>query len=164
MAQHYFGSTSHAKGDMVGFVKDTLAKTDPKQVQAIVAALSAEAGLKSQAAEDARDTKQIAEGQKLIEKQVHGLPQVPRCGRRGKRSDLTGWGSTAWIDGMIRHPSGERFYGDNNDRMPSFAEFAEPERNRLSPQELETIVRWLRGEWYEPPMAPAAPAGVAGGK
>ena len=47
---------------MAEFVKDTLTKTDPKQVQAIVAALSAEARPESQAAEDARDAKQIAQG------------------------------------------------------------------------------------------------------
>ncbi len=160
----YFGTTSHAKGEMVEFVKETLTKTDPKQVRAIVAALSAEAGLKPQAAEDARDTKLIAEGRKLIETHCTDCHKFREAGDLGSAPDLTGWGSTAWVDGMIRHPSGERFYGDNNDRMPSFAEFAEPERNRLSPQELEVIVRWLRGEWYEPPVTPAEPASVAGNK
>ena len=55
---------------------------------------------------------------------------------------------------MISNPEHERFYGDKNDRMPASAEFKEPERNRLNPQELEMLVHWLRGEWYEP----AAPA------
>ena len=45
----YFGNTSHRDGTMVGFVTDTLASWPTEEVQNIVLALSAEAGLKSQA-------------------------------------------------------------------------------------------------------------------
>ena len=35
--------------------------------------------------------------------------------------------------------------------MPAFAEStADPKKNVLSRQELELLVDWLRGEWYEP--------------
>ncbi len=52
---------------------------------------------------------------------------------------------------MISNPGAERFYGKNNDRMPVFAAHAElTENNILSPANLDLIVDWLRGEWYEP--------------
>ncbi|TXT32333.1 MAG: cytochrome b/b6 domain-containing protein, partial [Planctomycetota bacterium] len=59
---------------------------------------------------------------------------------------------------MIGNPQHERFYsGDRNDRMPAFAEDAEhPERNLVSPRELNLLVDWLRGDWYEPPTNSAS--------
>ena len=34
--------------------------------------------------------------------------------------------------------------------MPAFAASDDPAANRLSPEELDLLVAWLRGEWYEP--------------
>jgi hypothetical protein len=52
---------------------------------------------------------------------------------------------------MISNPAHERFYGENNERMPIFAEHADkPQDNILSPENLSLLVHWLRGEWYEP--------------
>ena len=47
--------------------------------------------------------------------------------------------------GMIHDPTQPRYYGDNNDRMPSFGADGE-----LSEEEIGLVVDWLRGDWYEP--------------
>ena len=42
--------------------------------------------------------------------------------------------------------------------MPAFAAHADdPAANRLSPEELDLLVSWLRGEWYEPRSATINP-------
>ena len=53
---------------------------------------------------------------------------------------MTGYGSTAWTEAFIADPTHERFYGENNDRMPSFAE-------QLTEQEIRLVSAWLRGDW-----------------
>ena len=62
----YFGNTSHGEGEMAGFVEETLADWPSNEVKSVVAALSAEAHLKSQAEADTRDAAQIEAGRKLI--------------------------------------------------------------------------------------------------
>ncbi len=63
---------------------------------------------------------------------------------------------------MISDPNHERFYGDNNDRMPAFAEHdGDAAQNTLSHKQLGLIVDWLRGEWYEPPADSASAEGAA---
>ena len=59
--------------------------------------------------------------------------------------DLTGYGSREWMIAFISDPSQERFYGENNDRMPSFLS-----EGILTPIEIGLLVDWLREEWYEP--------------
>ncbi len=44
--------------------------------------------------------------------------------------------------GMVRNPSHEAYYGEDNDRMPSFRD-----EGILTDQEIGLIVDWLRGEW-----------------
>src|SRR5262249_49795684 len=120
---NYFGHTSHAEGQMVSFVNDTLAGWPAEDVQNIVIALSAEASLKSQAAADARDQQKIEAGRKLItdpERCVSCL-KFHEHGELGSAPDLTGYGSREWLVGMISDPKHERYYRDDNDRMPSFA-------------------------------------------
>ena len=51
---------------MVGFVNDTLAGWPAEETQNVVLALSAEAGLKSQAEADRKDAARIEAGRKLI--------------------------------------------------------------------------------------------------
>jgi len=50
----------------------------------------------------------------------------------------------------IRNPADERFYGDNNDRMPAFAPHDDPRMNQLDQKSLGLIVDWLRGDWRRP--------------
>lgn len=156
---HYFGGTKHKNGDMSGFVNDTLKDTPPADVQKIVAALSAEAGLRSQREIDEQQQAAIEQGRALI-KETTGCTDCHKFHDAGEEMapDLTGYASRAWLTGMISNPNHKQYYGEHNDRMPAFAEHADKvENNIISPANLALLVDWLRGEWYEPAGATAAP-------
>ncbi|MEO6567449.1 MAG: cytochrome b N-terminal domain-containing protein [Opitutaceae bacterium] len=148
---HYFGGTKAKTGKMVEFVKDDVAKFDDGEkgelVQAI-AALSAEADLKTQKATDQRDAALILEGKKLL---AGDSLDCTRCHKfyaedqGGSGPDLTGYGSREWLIAFISDPAHPRFYGKRNDRMPSFAN-----EKILTPQEIGLVTDWIRREWYEP--------------
>jgi len=74
----------------------------------------------------------------------------------GLAPDLTGYMSRQWMIDFIRNPADERFYGENNDRMPAFAPHDDPRLNQLDDKSLGLIVDWLRGDWRR--SAPAADA------
>ncbi|HEV3138567.1 MAG TPA: cytochrome b N-terminal domain-containing protein [Pirellulales bacterium] len=148
----YFGNTKFKRGKMYEFVKDTFADYEEKEKAQIIAALSHEAELKSQATADADSKADIAAGVKLISENCtechvyHG----PDKRADAKGPDLTGYGSGKWLIGMISDPAHKSYYGKSNDRMPAFAESAaDPKKNRLSQHDLELLADWLRGEWYE---------------
>jgi ubiquinol-cytochrome c reductase cytochrome b subunit len=148
----YFGGTAFRKGEMAGFVKDTfsdLGDDEKKQLAAAVAALSAEAGLKSQRDLDKADAALIATGRKAMtgEYDCANCHKLLEKGRLGSAPDLTGYGSREWLIGIISNPAHKRFYGEKNDRMPRYAESPEPEKNILSPKAVGIIADWLRGEW-----------------
>lgn len=146
----YFGNCKHKEGDMSGFVKDTLASEPAEEVKKIVMALSADAALPAQREDDQKDASAIAEGRKLIAaKGCTDCHQYGDQGDPGLAPTLTGYGSHQWLLGMISNPAHDDYYRDTNDRMPAFAEHDDPEKNQLSPRELELIVRWLRGDWYQ---------------
>ena len=155
--EHYFGNTEHAGGEMIEWVTENIGDVDEEDrvqvaadVEAVTAALSAEAQLKSQADVDARDAEQIAAGRKLI---TEGFSCID-ChkfgdeGELGTGPELTGYGSRAWLIDFISNPEHKRFYGKTNDRMPSFAEYPDdPDRNQLDARQIGHLVDWLRGEW-----------------
>ncbi len=61
--------------------------------------------------------------------------------------DLTGYGSRAWLVGIITDPTQPRFYGKQNDGMPSYRMFPDkPEKNLLGEAEIELVARWIVGE------------------
>jgi ubiquinol-cytochrome c reductase cytochrome b subunit len=64
---------------------------------------------------------------------------------------LTGYGSREWLIAFITNPEHERFYGEDNDRMPAFGE-----EKSLTPQEIGLVADWIRGEWYVPPVPVSA--------
>jgi ubiquinol-cytochrome c reductase cytochrome b subunit len=148
----YFGNTAHKEGDMVSFVQGDLQDKDtwkPDDVAAVIAALAAEAGFANPNVQPAT----IATGRKLI-------ASDERCGGchrfgdnatdLGTACDLTGWGSRAWVIGIITDPSHERFYGESNDRMPSFGSLPGGGTPRLTDEQIGLIADWLRGDWYRP--------------
>ncbi len=157
----YFGRTSHHAGDMVGFVKDDLAKWKPEEIEDVVIALSAEARLPEQADADARDVQRIAAGALLI-KDENRCAQCHRfedAGSGGSAPDLTGYGSREWIMAFVSNPAAERFYGSNNDRMPAFAEHPPGSpQNELSSESIEMLADWLRHDWNRKEIAESAPA------
>lgn len=144
---NYFGGTKFANGKMVKFVKKDVAEYTPEQkaqLQKVIAALSAEAKLKSQSA---ADEKEIVEGRELLKGDIactdcHAF-QKPDEDATGP--DLTGYGSREWLISFISNPAHEKFYGKRNDRMPKFGE-----EKMLDAKALGLLADWLRGEWFEP--------------
>jgi ubiquinol-cytochrome c reductase cytochrome b subunit len=148
---HYFGGTKLKNGDMVDFVKNTVADLEGEKkanIPKILAALSAEAGLKSQKALDAGETATIDEGRKLIRAKANKCINCHKFHEAGADNedapDLTGYGSRQWMIDFVSNPAHERFYGDTNDRMPAFGV-----KKQLTPEQIGYLVDWLRGEWYE---------------
>lgn len=150
----YFGGTKFRGKDMANFVKETFGEADAEQkknLEKVVAALSAEAHLPSQKELDAKDTKIIEEGRKLITDEF-GCTDCHRFhkkGPRGSAPELTGYGSPDWIAGILRDPANRRFYGKLNDRMPAYAASDDPKQNTLTAAQIKLLTEWLRGEWYD---------------
>jgi len=156
----FFGNTKFKQKEMYRFLKETFHGEDmkPEERQLIIRALSAEAQLKSQFDADKTDAVDVNKGKKLME----ANPNRESCadchafhnkgsGTGAQGPDLTGYGSRDWLIGIIANPAHKRFYGKENDKMPAFAEStSDPQKNVLRQQELEMLVDWLRGEWYEP--------------
>jgi quinol-cytochrome oxidoreductase complex cytochrome b subunit/mono/diheme cytochrome c family protein len=148
----YFGNTAHKDGDMVNFVRDDLTDADTwkaDDIEAVIAAMSAEAGLPAPGT--APDL--IAKGRALVAdgERCGGCHKLGDNGTDlGSAPDLTGWGSREWLVGIITDPTHERFYGDSNDRMPSFGKADEGSVPMLTPQQIAILADWLRGQWYRP--------------
>jgi ubiquinol-cytochrome c reductase cytochrome b subunit len=150
----YFGNTKLRKGEMAGFVKDTIAELEDdkkKDLETAIKVLSAEAKLPSQKSVDAQDAAAITKGRKLIDDfGCTGCHKFHKDGSLGSAPDLTGYGSTEWIEGIIRNAAHRRFYGKLNDRMPTYGGSANPSQDTLSPEQIRLVAEWLRGEWWEP--------------
>ena len=157
----YFGFTGQQGGRMAAWVKshaemlkDDVQKSDDA-VDAIAAALSAQARLRGQAERDHQDERLIARGVGLIQQNcARGCHRFGDTGQLGLAPDLTGYGSYEWMLGFVSDPGHERFYRMENDRMPAFAaDLAHPENHSVSIRELSLIVDWLRGDYYLPDAA-----------
>jgi ubiquinol-cytochrome c reductase cytochrome b subunit len=146
---NYFGGTKFHEGKMVKFVRKEVAAYTPEQreqLQKVLAAVSAEAQLKSQLSADERDKAIIQEGRELIQGTLRCTEchQFHKADEDATAPDLTGYGSRRWLIGFISNPAHEEYYGKRNDRMPSFG------RDQiLREQEIGLIADWLRGTWYE---------------
>lgn len=150
----YFGNTAFKDGGMVEFVKDGLKdlrdedSIGEEEYQKMVRILAAEA---------TRDpSKEIPEDDSVLLEDFTCTEchRFHKTGKLGSAPDLTGYGSREWLIGIISDPTHERFYGENNDRMPSYVKSpAEPDKNILTVQQAEIIADWLRGNWYEPEVA-----------
>ncbi len=162
---HYFGNTIMAEGDMVSEVQSTIRdareeldeseqRTFDMKVEAVVMAISAEAQLPYQAEEDAAKAEQIAQGRMLAIDEFactgcHTLGDE----EGGSGPDLTGYGSHDWLRDFISNPHAERFYynEDNYDAeglMPPYGPHAQDSNvSKLTKEEIDLIVRWLRRDW-----------------
>lgn len=148
----YWGKTAFAQppaggkvSKMVTFVTEDIAEYSPEQkarLEKVVIALSAEAKLASQAAEDTRDAAVVAEGAILLGESGLACTDCHKWREEaGGRPDLNGWASRQWTIDFIHNPAHERFYGKNNDRMPAYGE-----KGELTPEQIGMIVDWMRGE------------------
>lgn len=155
----YFANTAFVEPDekgkksrMVEYVHDLANLTDQgrKDLEKIVAAVSAEAQLNYQQEIDKRDATLISEGVDLFFSELDGIStSCAEChGFDGEESeasntpDLNGWGSREWIIGIIKNPAHPQFYGRNNDRMPIFEE-----EGIFTDRQIELVTEWLREEW-----------------
>jgi ubiquinol-cytochrome c reductase cytochrome b subunit len=169
---HYFGNTVHKEGEMVTFVNDSIgtqleemkgAELDAlkKRIDDVTFTLANEAGLIREKAADIPE--RIAAGREAMVSGENGFSCID-ChkfhdeGALSLAPDLTGYASRDWLKEFISNPEHERFYPETNDRMPAFANGENPTANRLSRADLDILVSFLRGEWYEPAPAQPAPA------
>jgi ubiquinol-cytochrome c reductase cytochrome b subunit len=147
----YFGGTKFKDGKMAKFVKKDIAGFSAEQkaqLRKLVAALSAEAALKSQQDADRRDASLIAEGKTLIASEAMRCTECHQFRKPDEDAtapDLTGYGSREWLLAFLSNPAHTRFYGKRNDRMPAFAEDKILDNHAIS-----LLADWLRGDWYEP--------------
>ncbi|HZN69448.1 MAG TPA: cytochrome b N-terminal domain-containing protein [Tepidisphaeraceae bacterium] len=162
----FFGPEMKAHtGEMVEFVKDNMQEMEPQDVEdlkKIIVALSAEAGLTGQRADDLRDAETIKAGRTAMTESAfectdchdfHGEKTSRSITSSSRGPDLTGYGSRQWTIDFIKNPEHPRFYpGDKNDRMPLYGV-----QNILDDRSIELIVDWMRGD-TDPSRRPTAPA------
>ncbi len=157
LTKKYWGGNEHAEGDMALWLSDHIPETDvSRTTRANVAlALSSRAQLPSQAALDINDSARIALGLQFMRDTAVGCASCHVFQDVGTDSpELTEWGSRKWMTEFVHDPSHPKFFGRDNDRMPSFGK-----EKSLSDREIEMVVDWIRGEWYRPKAVPGAPAG-----
>ncbi|HAV63513.1 MAG TPA: menaquinol-cytochrome C reductase [Verrucomicrobiales bacterium] len=149
LTAHYYGGTKFAeRSRMVRFVERDVAEFDDAQkemLRKVVIALSAEAQLPGQAEADAADAAVIAEGKKLLEHEDMRCTECHQFYFEDEDADapnLTGYASREWIMSFIADPAHPRFYGDRNDRMPSFGK-----EETLNEKNIGLLADWLRGDW-----------------
>lgn len=145
LSKKYWGGTYHAEGDMALWLADHQPETEAERTtrQNVVFALSAQAQLPAQKALDQRDSARIADGLAYIRNTDSGCASCHKFQDVGTDSpELTGWGSREWMIAFINDPEHPRFFGRDNDRMPSFGK-----EKSLSEREIEMVVDWLRRDW-----------------
>ena len=137
---------------MARFVQRGVAGFEPAVVddlQKVIMAVSAEAALPRQAVADSVQAADIEEGRQLISSEAINCT---RCHTFRDMTEgdvgpvLTGWGSRAWMLGMLHDPTAEEYYGEDNDRMPSFGV-----DEIINDVEMGLVVDWLRQDWIGGP-------------
>ncbi len=142
----YYGGTKFKEGKMTRYVTTKLPKLhagNPGALEAMIAAVSAEAALPAQARKDSADAELIERG-RVHARETFGCTDCHAFRKPDEEAtapDLTGWGSREWLVGVIADPTHERFYGQRNDRMPSFVK-----DGRLTGKEAGMLADWLRGD------------------
>lgn len=148
LSRRYWGGTSHTEGDMAFWLADHAPESD-EEIETrknVVMALSAQAQLKSQAALDIKDSARIALGLQFMRNTSYGCAECHVFQDVGTDSpELTGWGSRQWMIDFVNDPAHPRFFGRDNDRMPSYGK-----EKSLTDKEIAMVVDWIRGEWVTP--------------
>jgi mono/diheme cytochrome c family protein len=148
----YFGQVPQAKG-MKGWKKKS--KLKPKELDAVaefitehVSKLGPEGAVEDLVADEQASAHP---GLALFKNECRKCHEL---GLGGEAPNLSGWGSTRWLTHMIQEPGAEDLYGylDEDKQMPAFAD-------RLSENDMTTLVRYLEGETGEtvPTPTPTPP-------
>ncbi len=148
----YFGGSDHDRGDMVRYVTRRVPRFTDEQtadLRNVVLAVSAEAELPYQAEVDERDREAIEAGRRALTQEPIECIECHTF-RDNVNEDpdgpiLTGWGSREWVVDFVSDPEHPRFYGEDNDRMPSFLE-----EGILTEAQIGLIADWIRQDWYRP--------------
>lgn len=151
----FFGNTAFKDGKMAKFVQNKVAKfnaEESEQLRKAVIALSAEARLPNQKKKDQEESQLIEEGKGhlLDDLGCADCHEFHFEDEDATAPNLTGYGSEEWLIEMIRNPEHEKFYGEKNDRMPSFGA-----EGILSDRQIHLLAAWLRNDWFSPPSAEA---------
>jgi len=177
VTRDYFGATEHAEDLMQGYLPEHVAYLNDEgkvQMTKVIATLSAEAKLASQAEQDKTDGEAgtLDEGRELLTTALSASEDAESeysctdCHKFHDEGDvgapdLTGYGSEEWLVGAIANIEHERYY-ENNYRMPVFYTEGEEETNRLTKEQIRLIARWLRGD--DKLLAPAASVDTENGR
>ncbi len=144
VSEEYFGGTSFKDGTMA---RKVLAKYTPEEnalLPKIARLLSdmAELPYQEPLSEDEReellalfynDDEVFQDGLACID--CHDIDSEGD----GYAPDLTGYGSDEWTVAFIKNPEDERFYGDENDRMPCYGH-----DEKLTDEEIQILSDWIR--------------------
>jgi len=135
----YFGGTAFKDGKMATKVLKKFDEEEKALVPKVAALLSDIAGLPYQKPLSEKDRE---EGFDVFFDELgcidcHDIEDEDE----GSAPDLTGYGSRDWLTAVVGDPSHERFYGKDNDRMPSFAR-----DEKLTDEEIDILVDWLRSK------------------
>jgi ubiquinol-cytochrome c reductase cytochrome b subunit len=150
---HYFGATALKNGRMVKYVKTKVSAFSAEQkgnLTTVVMAVSAEARLKAQEKEDAASVAYIKAGRLVFSDEFDcgQCHQFHNTDDSATAPDLTDYASRDWLIHFISDPTQDKFYGQQNDRMPAFAA-----KKILDAQSIALLADWLRGDWTTAPPA-----------
>ncbi|HWD21402.1 MAG TPA: cytochrome b N-terminal domain-containing protein [Verrucomicrobiae bacterium] len=137
---HYYGGTALKNGKMIKFVKTKVASFTPEQkakLHQVIAAVAAEAQLGPQPEGDVKAGTEWLRG----EMRCADCHQFREPDANASAPDLTGYASRDWLISFIGNPKQERFYGDDNDRMPAFLD-----EHVLNAGQIAMIADWLRSK------------------
>ena len=139
VSEEYFGGTAFKDGKMAKKVLKKLGEDEKALVPKVAALLSDLATLPYQEklSEGERETGFDVFFDELACIDCHDIEDEGE----GTAPDLTGYGSREWLIAIVSNPEHDRFYGEDNDRMPSFGR-----DEKLTLEEIEIIVDWLRSK------------------
>ena len=133
----YFGGTAFKEGTMAKKVLQKFDEEEQKLLPQVAILLSdmAELTYQQSLTEEKRESLMDIFYDDLACIDCHDIDSEGE----GSAPDLTGYGSKKWMTDFIINPEHERFYGKKNDRMPAFGR-----DNKLTPEEIEIVVDWIR--------------------
>jgi quinol-cytochrome oxidoreductase complex cytochrome b subunit/mono/diheme cytochrome c family protein len=152
----YFGKVAQCDGMAEWKKGSKLSKGQLDDVAAFVASFAAIPA--DQSPQEWLDSPGVADhpGLEPFQKECGTCHVIDGLSEGGTRDapGLFAWGSTRWIERMIRKPGAPDLYGylEPKERMPAFG------RDQLTDNDVATLIRYLKGEYPGAPGPRPAPA------